>query len=575
MQIEATTRANRAAERSVGRGRWIVLAFLALATVPSCTKDAGTADPSGAGGTTIEDLRQEVLMMKEEAQDADAAKYAAPDYAKAEKYLTQAEELLEQLKDDPQRAPQIKSKLSQARSNFKTARNNADANRKEYDKVEKIRKEYDELLAKKDEEKSNFRELDPEGWARASEKYAEANTMFADGDHLKASRRFSAALQDLKSSLSRAEQSQDAQARALAARTRMEETKKRALDAKGKEHAPGDITYAEEQERQAVRYLEAKDYQLAENYFMNAESSFAQALVMAQSRVAQTPPPGNGSGEPSDGGSREAGRETYEPAPEVTRVKPDVKEDDGLGLDVSTALLENLHGSPDLDRNGVLTLQYGIGQGPDLAKDVHVLGGEVDTHIRFSGIEGVGVADYLVAGNTRGAFLLKPVFKDRVQFDVEFQSQLNEGDTSTTFQLVIMSDGRAQNYYGSHFSSNILIVSGSKGTNQVPSLRKDYLQHVNKWLQRREPVRMSIKYIKKDDSEKGVIVVTFDGEEVCRKETDFYTKGQVGMLWSGAKFYLRDLKVRGVIDDEWAREFTGRKSQGGDEKKNEGDDFDF
>ncbi|MGE3164342.1 MAG: hypothetical protein AB7O52_05520 [Planctomycetota bacterium] len=554
--------------------RWgggLLLGFVVLAVVTSCSGDKGGSSTTSASGPTIEEIREEVLAFKQEAEDAGALKYAAPDFAKADKYLTDADGLIELLESEPAKASLAKNKLSQARSNFKTARNNAEANRKQFDKAEKVQKEYDALLAEQDAAKNPFRELDPMGWKAASDKYTEGLDLLKEGDPLKAGKRLAAALSDLKSSISRAELGMNQKSRAESARARMTETKQRALDAKAKELSPSDISYAEEQERQAVRYWDEGDFQLAESYFANAENNFAAALALAQGRAAATTTAGNPDGDPTDGGSRDLGRETFEPAPEVGKVTPPTA-DEGLDLDVQTALREGFHGSPDF-KDGVLTLEYGLGQGPDMAKDFTLLGGKMGTNINLSGPTGVGLSDYLIGGNTVGGFLLKPVFEDKVLIDIEFQSQDNKGDISTTCIIMLMSDSSGSNFYGSEFGTNILVVSDTKGTNKVPSFRKDYLQHVSKWLQKRDPVRMQVKYVKNSDNEQGVITVNFNGEEVCRKETDFYTKGQVGMKWVGTKFFLREFKVKGQVNEEWAREFAGVQSKKQGEKKDE--DFDF
>lgn len=561
--------------QSLLRSMGIAVTFaLTLFVMTSCTKDdGGSSAKSGArkSGSTLDDLREDVLAFKEEAEEAGASKYAKALFAKGEKYLTDADELIE---DEPGKVAKIRNKLNQARTNFKTAVNRSEKNKEEFEKTESVKKQYLDLIAKKDEAKSTFRTLDPDGWKQAQEKHEEALELLEDGKPRDAHKRMKSALSSLKNSISRADRIAAAKQQAEDARAKMTAVKTRALEAKAKEHAAGDLTYAEEQERLAIRKLEEGDFSLAENYFLAAESYFAQALTMAQAKVTSTTSRGSGdlAGGPSGGNSRGNDRETYQPAPKVDKVKPPSGDDyEDLDLDVASAISQRLNGSPDF-KGDILRLEYSTGSGPDLKKDVSILQGKVGRHVLFEGIEGVGIADYLMGGNSNGYLLLEPVFKDKVRVEVEFQSQLSVGATPT-FQMLLMANG-AKDYYGSHFGTNILISNDAKGVNQVPSANKEFHQHVNKWLNRREPVRMRFEYSKKDEESKGMLRVFHGGEEVCRKETDFYRKGRVGFRWSNTKFYLTELIVTGQIDEEWAASFTKEQNKKGADTEPD-DDFDF
>lgn len=532
--------------RSVGR---VLALVVALSVVSSCSeKEAAKTGPSS--GTKLEELREDAVDLQGEAKAAGADKYAQESFEKGQRLLAEADDLLDAT---PDKIGKIRNKLTQARSNFKKSMSRSKKNKKEFDRTKQLEKEFTDVVAKLDEAKDPFRTLDPDGWELAREKFDEAKELLEDGKPRDARTRLASALSDLKNTIAVAGRVQASQQRALRARDKMGLVKARALELKARQHAEADLAYAEEQERLAIRKLADSDFSLAENYFRNAESIYQQALTTAQVKLASANAKDASDLSRSEGDAHNDATSDNEPAPEVSEVDPPPNDDESheIDLDVASAIAASLHGSPDF-HGDMLSLEYLAGGGSELQKDLQVLQGVVGEHVLFKGIAGVGVDEYLMGGNTKGYVVLKPVFKDRVRLEIEFQSQLNVG-AAPTFQLLLMATG-PRDFYGSHFGTNILISNDGKGLNQVPSANREFHQHVNKWLQRREPVRMRFEYRKKGES-KGILRVYFKGEEICRKETDFYRTGRVGLRWSNAKWYIKELSVTGQIDEAWAASF--------------------
>lgn len=544
--------------------------LLAMLVITSCSKNSDDAGDSAGGATStaaLEELREEILILREEAEGEDARKYAAKEFDKANDHLEEAEDLLT---DDEVKLGKVRAKLNRAKSGFKTAKNSAKKNKTKFERVNKTKKKYADNLAKAEEAKLPFKELDPEGWKEAQEKLKEADELMADGEMEKARRRAESALSTLQGAIDRATAQIKDRTDAEGAEAKMKKAKEAATEAKAMELATSDMTYAESQERLAKEKFDDAEYQLAASYFQTAESFYQTALAMAQGKeMAQNAPPkeidGNVVIDPE--------RETYEEAPSVDKIKPPTNDGDSAGyggdLEVAAALSKMLHGSPDF-RDGMLHLEYVVAGGAELAKDVDIIQGKKDRHIRFQGLAGVGVEDYCLAGNTLGYVLFKPVFRNKVKIEVEFQAQFN-APNDPTFQLVINSNG-GQNYYGAHYGSSI-VVSTNSGNNKVtPSARKEYRQHVNKWLRKTETIMMRMEYVKPDPDVKGQVRVFFNDEEICRRESDLYQGGRVGFLWSNAKWFVKEVRISGELDEKWAASIVSKGSEGEEE---EDDDFDF
>lgn len=515
--------------------------LLAGALTAGCSK---SSVESSAGGASFDELRLQVETARDAALAVGADRYAPDPFKRGVSALERANE--EASLNEPN-ASKARTQFGQARRYFDTAASEADKNRKRVEKVEKQKQEFEALLAEKEKAELPLATLDKAGLEEAQSKFREAVGFLEEMELLKAENKFRAALSDLKDSISKVERQLANQAKAHQQKERAATARQRALEAKAREIAPGDIGYAESQEVLAQQHLDSGQYDLASQYYESAETYYNTAFTTASSRVATTP------SSSSESDPAQQPRETYRPAPTVERIPPPDKTGEGVALEGTDWLLRRLHGSPEIS-NGMLRLTYGIGQGPDLRADLLIHRGA--QFIAFEGNTATGTDQYLMGGNTQGFVELLPVFRDQVRMEVEFWSQLilpNE----PTFQMLLMSGNK--NYYGTHFATNLLIRSAAAGgSREIPSPIERFRRPVKNWLTKYESHKFLFEYNKKSDEERGLLRVTFDEEEVAQFQTDFLRTGRVGFMWNNCKWYITSLSVVGRIDEAWLAEASAK-----------------
>ena len=547
----------------------LLLVSVLTLSISGCGGGDASNDPEGDSGggsdeliAQVEELISETEALMSEASGADAEKYMASDYEAATKVLNRAKEYLEDGEGKKART-QVRS----AKRKFDNILKDVTKIAEQMKEIEGQQKAYaDKLDAAKAAGADKLASSEFDGAARSYEK---AMKYIKDGKAKSAKKYIGYAIGDLDRAIEEVGRKTQEKTKADEEKALMAEKKQLALDAGAEEKALRDLEYARDRERLGDQSYESGDFDGAARSYRDAKTGYVGALETAKRTElagVNNTGSGNNSGNSDDGGGYGGGDEV----PGIDDIDiPDI----GVGgdnSDLSSGLPALFNGVAEYNSaKGSLSLNWSAGT--ELQQDMKRISGDPANAI-FEGDEGVGTGqdgNYVMAGNTKGYYIVNAGFEDGVviRAKVQFQLLINKPE----FELVLMSDGGGD-FYAISYGANARVYNDGLKTSTVVSPVKMYRKSPKDWVQKREPYDFEVRYFKRSEDEKGVLEAKINGETTVKLTTDKFRKGFAGFRWNDTKFIVQELEVRGLVDEEWAKEELNKspeESSGGD------DDFDF
>ena len=269
-------------------------------------------------------------------------------------------------------------------------------------------------------------------------------------------------------------------------------------------------------------------------------------------------------------------------APDIDEIElPDI--DSGGDGDLNTGVLSLFSTVPDWNPvTGILAFDYT--SGPDLKRDlridprVRITGVPQKRHLHFEGAEGVGLMwgeiGYSFAGNTKGKLIHKAVFKHGTAIDFKVRYQLVLPN-DPHFIFFINSNGKGNSYIGSDFGAYLKLTGDGRATKTLPHPDKMFKMRPHLWVDKKIDYHYRISFNKKEGAKEGVVTVHMN-EMLMFKQATTKDAGQVGFYWNNVKFVVQELQIKGLLDQDWAREEIdklprSKRSGAGDDEE----DLDF
>ena len=538
------------------RRGWLLLALLIALAPISCGEEKKKSGSSGEG-VDFTELREAAEGARDEAKAAEADKFATTEFEKGLEYLGQAEDFEEE------NASKAKQRYRSAKSKFEDALKKTKKNQSKLAGVQEELKKFEVIRDRLKE--AGAEALVAEMYQKAVEDYDAAKESADSGDHKDAQVKLRYAMSAIRTAENQLTRLNSTQATADEERANMEKEKAAALAETAEVLAESDYRYATELEREATSAYDKNDFATAINRFRNARYSFESAAQYARDQKAMAAK----QEETSNGGGiarRERGGSSGgSDAPDVGEIeKPEYT--DSLDMSDLPSLFKGL-AEADSEDSRILSLSWSSGY--EFQEDVNILKGKVSggkPSIVYEGDENVAVGasdlGYVFSGNTLGHLLIDCEFRDRASMKAKVHFLLL--GSKPIFELVLMSDD-GRKFYASEFATNIFTVEGG-GSYKKPKARAaqpEYRKAFQRWVQKREPYELVFTYYKANDDEEGVLVCKLDGEETARFKTDHLRSGKIGFRWADTKFVVRELDIKGMVDEEWAKERLESAGSGG------------
>ncbi len=515
----------------------LLFALLFLIAPVGC----GDEKPSEKASGKVVDftaLRGDAETARDAALAAGADKFAAQEFDKGVDYLAKAEDFeLENPSKAKQRYRSSKNKFVDALEKTKKSQGKLNALAAEMKKYEEIRDRLKEAGAEA---------LVADSFAKAETDFAGAKSSSETGDLKKAEMKLRYAMSAISTAEKQLGRLTANQKNADEERASMETEKVAALAETAEVLAKDDFNYASDLEGDAISAYDKNEYSQSIGLFRNARHSYASAAQYARDQKALAV------SEVNPGRSGGGTRERPEDPPEVDEIE---KPDFGDALDMSD--LPTLYaglGRFDADRKFELSWTSGI----EFQKDVNIYAGRLEgdkANIIWAGAAGVseGAEDYVFSGNTVGHLLIDCKFRDKATVRAKVQFLLL--GPKPLFEIVLMSDD-GKKFFASEFGTNIFSVedSGRLKKPKARAIQGAFRKPFNTWIQKREPYELVFTYFKADEDTKGILVCKLDGEETARFETDKIRSGKIGFRWSSTKFIVKELEMKGAVDEEWAKD---------------------
>jgi len=543
----------------------ILLGSLLLFGVSGC--GGGETEPTENGKSSssadieaqVEELISETEALAEEAKKAEAEKYKATDFTSAKKVLAKAKDYM------------ADGEAKKARSQIRSAKRKFESILEDVSKIASQMKEIEADLKKYEEKMAAAKAADIETLAKteyegALRSFSKAEKYIADGKSSSAKKYLRYAIGDLDMAMKEIAKKSDEKNNADQEKQLMADMRQQAIDAGAEEKALRDLEYARDRERLGDQAYTRGDFEGAARNFRDAKTGFVGALETAKRADVAV---ANNSGS-NDNGSRNNGGSDEVPGLDDISI-PDIGIGDSGSADLSSGLPGLFKGVAEYDSSkGSLRLNWS--DGSELFKDMKRVSGD-PSHAIFEGDEGVGSGqdgNYVMAGNTKGFWLVNSSFEDgvRIRAKVQFQLLINKPD----FEIVLMAD-EGGDFYAVSYGANARVYSNGLKTSTVVSPVKMYRKSPKDWVQKREAYDIEILYVKRNEDEKGILEAKINGETTVKLTTDKYRKGFPGIRWKDTKFIIQELEISGLVDEEWAEKEISKSpedSSGGSE-----DDFDF
>jgi len=530
----------------------------------------GGGDSSSEGGdggsgssdeivTQVEEMLEEIDGLIAESKQANAEKYKASDMEAALKLVTKARDYLA---DD---------NAKRARTTARSAKRKLESVIEGAQKVSAQMKSVEEKLTEYDAKLKEITELGADKFAAsemegALRSYDKAQGYISAGKASSAKKYLGYAISDLDRAKEEFQKSVTSRKSADDEKTLMAEKRQEALDAGAEEKALRDLEYAKDVERRGDQAYGRNDFDSAARCYRDAKNGYIGAIEVAN-RPSNPIAGSNGNG----GGVRQpdhTGGGQVDDAPGIDDINiPDIGS--GGDLDLTSGLAGLFHGSAEYNATkGSLRLNWA--DGTELEQDMKQLLGDPANTI-FEGDEGVGQGQdgsYVMAGNTKGYWIVNSSFEDgvRIRAKVLFQLLIDK----PSFEILLMSDG-GQDFYAASYGAHAKVYKNGLPVGQMSSPLQAYKKNPKDWVQKREPYEFEFIYYKRGE-DKGILEAKINGETTVKLKTDRFRKGFPGIRWNDTKFIIQELEVSGLVDEEWAKE---RLKSAADGTLDEGSDTDI
>ena len=543
----------------------ILLGSLLLFGVSGC--GGGETEPTENGKSSssadieaqVEELISETEALAEEAKKAEAEKYKATDFTSAKKVLAKAKDYM------------ADGEAKKARSQIRSAKRKFESILEDVSKIASQMKEIEADLKKYEEKMAAAKAADIETLAKteyegALRSFSKAEKYIADGKSSSAKKYLRYAIGDLDMAMKEIAKKSDEKNNADQEKQLMADLRQQAIDAGAEEKALRDLEYARDRERLGDQAYTRGDFEGAARNFRDAKTGFVGALETAKRADVAV---ANNSGSNDNGYGNNGGSDEVPGLDDISI--PDIGLGDSGSADLSSGLPGLFTGVAEYNSSkGSLKLNWS--DGSELFKDMKRMSGD-PSHAIFEGDEGVGSGqdgNYVMAGNTKGFWLVNSSFEDgvRIRAKVQFQLLINKPD----FEIVLMAD-EGGDFYAVSYGANARVYSDGLKTSTVVSPVKMYRKSPKDWVQKREAYDIEILYVKRNEDEKGILEAKINGETTVKLTTDKYRKGFPGIRWKDTKFIIQELEISGLVDEEWAEKEINKAPQ--DSSEGSEDDFDF
>ncbi|MCI0651881.1 MAG: hypothetical protein L0Z55_08350 [Planctomycetes bacterium] len=528
--------------------------------------DGGDEESYGASSEMMakaEDSREDAERARKEAEAAEAQKYAGDAYQAAV-----ADFQTGQGHFDSQKYDRARKYFKNALRDFTTARNSAKTAKGSYEVALDNQKECDALRA--EAEKLGLQTKNPELWKAAEDLYAQGKTFLMNSKKLSnAKDKFNQAKYSYQELVDVAKGVVKDESAAKASLATMEANKEEARTAAAEEHAKSTWEQAASAETEGRSFLTASDYRRAAYSLDRARELYRMARENAEIRKTLASQPVATTEEKPDVSER---AQPLSPE-EIARRKQQQKEQAaGAGTDVAAALEKYFHGSPSFAADtGILTLDYT--SGANLRKDVVIsknvkLGDK--PHLTFEGSDWSGEFDeYSFHANTEGSFTINGRYRDGVRIEFDMKVLLVGSNAKTRFEVLFNyepGDGGGSGY-GVDWGTRLTIYENRKTPKEIMTpTNKTYHNHPTKWFMKQKPTHVVISYGRSPDGEDGKILVQFDNagqmEDTFKMNSNWRREGIIAFRWDDLKVVVKNLRIIGKVDEDWARELVAKMGSG-------------
>jgi len=537
--------------------RKLLWPIIVLSLLVSC---GGGGSSEKKGKLTAEKLIAAAEKAKENAEEAqaEAEDAGAPKYAKAtwERAINYYEKGIEYLEENPRKA---KYQFASAKRYFEQATKEAEKNKVKYVRIEKSLKELKRLEGKAKklgaEKLAKILFEDAQSQARAAQEALQSGeSLFrVEGAISRAKAAFNEVFREIERKKKEQERLAKLKKEAEQEKVLMLQKRKEAQQMGAEKKRATEFVYAEDTAREADKYYEEGNYELAIESYKAAKAQYAQIVesIVAEKKFAelskqQAPPIA-----PGDVGKLSPPQE----------IPGQVQPQEGVGISPEQPMLTGYDAlvAANLDKlvsgaanyeNGKIFIDYS--DGLVLQKDAK---GKW-AWLKFRHKEGGVAQDFSFWTGGSGFLFLVPKFKREVTVTFNFLGEVFEPSSIVVAQ--VLNNGRFG--YGALFGVIACRVRGAYGIgSRMPTAFKGIRGGPNQWVDRKDAHQWQLKTVWPPDSKYGTLEVYYDGQLVSKLPRLRNEVGVVAFGWYRSKFRVQHLKVEGVLDPKWVIETLEKK----------------
>ncbi len=540
--------------------RVLIIALFCFTMLASCGGGKEEGGESKTGGTkesssaSTDKARDDVDQEKAKAETLEAAKYASDKWEDAENAFQEAETLYEE-KD----YRQAKRKYYSARTLYKSAARAAESNKKLFTRYETNKQEALQVLA--NAEKVKAEEFAPKMLAEAKKKLTEADAMKQDNiqkalSALQSARRSADdALYIAKQKAEEFTQRQEQKKLAEDEKKYMLEKKKMAEEMEAPKKFMIDFEQVKDMIREGDRFFDNEKYVDAQYSYKSAKDTLMSIIQLIQNepKLAQgtTGPqamPGPGA-EPQPLQPPEEIQPGPGPLPGTEETTPAAPTGSAMDILIQNNL-EQLSAAEATYENGEVVLDYTDG---DLLKkearyklaNVIAFGPTKMGMVESRSFQGGGMGGYLFT---------TPVFRGNITVECDHNMELM-GAQNPMMVMHALSTGKQG--YGCSFGAWVGVISSGRfkpESGTTNSIVKN--EPVKNWYPLGKDYKWKLVIECPKGSTEGTVKLFFDGTQCSgmkiKYREDDPPRGLVGFTWNNCKFMVKNLRIRGTLDPEWA-----------------------
>jgi hypothetical protein len=509
----------------------------------------------------VDKLFTDAQGLVEDAKKVEAEKYASDDFEAAVRGLSKAQEYIDE---------GTSKSLAKAKRQIASSKRKLDVMIRDIGKLSKALKGLEEKIAEYEKKLVEANAVDAKKYAAsemegAARSFEKAQGYIESGKSSSAGKYIGYAISDLNRALEEVKRKGDQKTIADQEKAILADKQKQALEAGAEQKALSDLEWARDQERKGDQEYQSGNFDMAARSFRDAKTGYVGAIEAAQraASAAQVTSNNNNQRFPDQSSSGNGGSDEV---PGIDQINiPDIGvEGDG---DVATNLPGLFAGAAEY-KSGTGSLALSWSDGTELKEDMKQLLGD-SSHTHFEGDEGVGSGQdgaYVMAGNTKGYWIVNSSFEDgvRIRAKVLFQLLIDKPD----FEILLMSNG-GQDFYAVSYGATVRVYDDGLMVGNVKSPLPTYRKNPKDWVQKREAYDFEFVYYKRGE-DKGVLEAKINGETTVKLKTDKFRKGFPGFRWNDTKFIIQELEVSGLVDQEWVKLELEKAASG--ERDNDGDD---